>query len=106
MTTNLNKLSVKVDVEDKDNTTFGLGGWKSRVGGLRDVEADLAGFWQSAMSGAVDSEVFPNLGTADRVVTVSPTGAAADTAYMFQAGEFSYELLGQIGEVTLFTLAA
>lgn len=104
MTTDLNKMTVKADVEDKESTTFGTGGWKSRVGGLRDFSLDLSGFWQSATSGAIDPEAWSAVGVADRVVSVSPTGVAGATCYMGQAGELSYEVFGQIGEITPFAL--
>ncbi len=104
-TTDLNQISLKADVEDKDNTTFGQGGWKTRQGGLKDVSADHSGFWQAGTT-AIDADAFTNLGVADRVMTVTPTGVAADVAYFFQAGTFGYELLGQVGEVAPFSLTA
>lgn len=103
-TTDLNQIGLSGEVEELDNTTFGGGGYRSRIGGLRDVSADLQGFWQSATTDAVDPQAFPELGTADRVITMSPTGVAASTAYMFQAGKFNYNLGGQVGEVMPFSL--
>lgn len=105
MTTDLNSVSLKGEVEDKDNTTFGNGGWRTRQGGLRDVTADLAGLWQ-ADTVSVDSEAFTNLGVVDRVVTVSPDGLAGSPAFFFQAGSFSYEIFDQVGELAPFSLNA
>ena len=105
LTTDLNQIALNLSVEDQENTTFGSGGFRSRVGGLKNVDADLSGFWQSATVDAIDPQAFANLGVADRVVTMSPTGAAGSTAYLFQAGQFSYELLGSIGEVTPFSVS-
>ncbi len=104
MTTDINKISVKAEVEELDTTVFGGGGYKSRIGGLKDVMADLAGFWQSATSAAVDVEAFPDLGVAGRPVTVSPAGTAGNVAYMFLGGKFNYEIFGQVGEVAPFSL--
>lgn len=103
-TTDLNQITLNVSADELDSTTFGGGGWRSRTGGLRTVGAQLAGFWQSAASAAVDPEAFPNLGTADRVVTVAPDSAETTPAYLFQAGQFSYEMFGQVGDLTPFTL--
>lgn len=105
MTTDLNQIALNMSIEDQENTTFGSGGFRSRVGGLKSVEADLSGYWQSATSGAIDPEAFPDLGVADRVVTMSPDNAEGSTAYFFQAGKFSYEMFGSIGEVTPFSLS-
>lgn len=103
-TTDLNEMSLSVEVDEQENTTFGGGGYRSRLGGLRSVEAELGGYWQSAMTNAVDPQAFNNLGTIDRVVTVSPTGAVGSAAYMAQMGKFSYELGGGVGEVMPFSL--
>ena len=104
-TTDLNKVTVKAEVDDLDATTFGGGGYKARLGGLRDVMADLGGFWQSAISAAVDPQIFSELGTADRPVTVMPTPTEASVAYMFLGAKFSYEMFGQVGEITPFSLS-
>lgn len=103
-TTDSNEISLSVEVDDQETTTFGGGGWRSRLGGLRSVEAELSGLWQAG-DAQVDAEVFPSLGTVNEVVTISPTGVEAATAYLLQAGKFSYELLGDVGEVAPFTLS-
>lgn len=103
MTTDANKLTVKVEVEDKEKTTFGTGGWKSRAGGLKDFSAELEGYWQAG-TGQIDDEAFSKLGTTGEPFSATPTGAVNDVAYFGQAGEFSYELLGQVGDMTPFTL--
>lgn len=105
LTTDLNQISLNMAVEDQENTTFGGGGYRSRVGGLKNVDADLSGYWQSATLDAVDPQMISALGVADRVVTMSPTGVATATAYLFQAGQFSYEMFGSIGEVTPFSVS-
>lgn len=105
MTTDLNQISLNLSVEDQENTTFGSGGYRSRVGGLKSVDADLSGFWQSATADAIDPQAFAALGVADRPVTMSPDGAAGSVAYLFQAGQFSYEMFGSIGEVTPFSVS-
>lgn len=103
-TTDLNQVSLNITAEQLDATTFGGGGYRARQGGLRSVESQVAGFWQSATSGAVDPETFPDLGTADRVVTLAPDSAETTPAYLFQAGKFAYQPFGQIGALTPFSL--
>lgn len=103
-TSDLNQLSINASVDDLDNTVFGLGGFRRRTGGLRSVEASYSGFWQSAAIDAVDPQAFSQLGTADQVVTIANDDAEGSTAFMFQGGKFSYNMFGQIGEVTPFDL--
>lgn len=111
-TTDLNQLSLKVDVDDLDTTVYqpaGSGGYRTRIGGLRNTEAQLDGYWQSGATTAIvdapDKEAFPDLGTIDRVVTITPAGTEAQASYIVQAGKFNYEAYGSIGEVTPFTLS-
>lgn len=101
-TTDMNELSMTMEVDDQENTTFGGGGYKSRVGGLKDVKADLKGYWQSGTTSAVDPQVFSNLAVS-QVITVTPAGVAAEAAFMFNAAHFSYEILGGVGDVAPFT---
>lgn len=108
-TTDLNQLTLKAEVEEKETTTFGGNGYRSRVGGLRDISADLSGYWQSATAGTVasapDPAAFSNFGTVNKVVTFTPAGVQGETAYIAQLGQFNYELGDAIGEVLPFSLS-
>lgn len=100
-----NKLTVALSVDELETTAFGGGGYRSRIGGLRDVEATVEGFQEDGAS-TIGPELFPDLGTADRVWTASPTGVATTTAYLFQAGKFKLSQFGDVGQVAPFTLNA
>lgn len=104
-TTRLNQVSLNVSAEDLEDTTFGGNGFRSRKGGLKTIESELAGFLDSDASVGVDPEIFPNLGTHDRVVTMSHDDAESSVAYMYQAGQFSYDLFGSVGELTPFSVS-
>lgn len=95
-----NKLSLEATAEAKETTTFGQGGYRSRIGGLKSVEAAVDGFWSST----VDADAAGNVGVGDRPVTISPTGAAGSPAYMFRAGLFEYQLGDAVGELFPFTV--
>ena len=103
-TTDLNQVTLSASADELDSTTFGSSGWRSRAGGLKSVTAQLAGYWQSAESDAPDPQAFPDLGVADRVVTIAPDNAEGTVAYLFQAVKLSYQLFGQVGEMTPFSL--
>ncbi|MEO5875520.1 MAG: hypothetical protein ABIS86_17020 [Streptosporangiaceae bacterium] len=100
LTTYSNEMSLKQSVEDKDVTTFGSSGWKSRIGGLKTVEADMKGFWDLA----VDPAALTGLGVADQVYTFTGTGVETDPAWFFQAANFSLERFGSVGDVDPFSL--
>ena len=103
-TTDLNQITLGATVDEQDSTTFGSGGYRSRVGGLKDVTAQLAGFWQSATAAAPDPQAFPDLGVADRVSTFAPTSTEGSVAYTAQLGKFAYDMFGAVGDVTPFSL--
>ena len=103
-TTDLNQITLGATVDEQDSTTFGSGGYRSRLGGLKTVQAQVAGFWQSATAAAPDPQAFPDLGVADRVATFAPTPTEGSVAYTALLGKFGYEMFGQIGDATPFSL--
>lgn len=104
-TADANQVNLSASAVELDVTTFGSG-WRQRIGGLRDVEAQVAGYWYSASSGAPDPEIFPALGTANQVMTVAPSSAEGSVAYMCQVGKFSGQMFGQVGEAVPFSMSA
>lgn len=95
-----NKLTLDISAAELDATVFSGGGWKKSVGGLKSVVSSLEGLWDSGP----DAEGFTDLGTAGRVVTVSPDGAEGSAAYLFQAAKLKYSAFGKVGDLTPFSL--
>jgi len=110
MTTDTNKLSLSGSADELDSTVFvpptdANSGWRTRKGGLLDVDVALEGLWQSGTSQAIDPQAFANLGVAGTVATVSPTGVATDPCFMVQAIESSYDQGDAVGALYPFKLA-
>jgi hypothetical protein len=103
-TTDLNTVNVDASVDDQETTTFGGSGYKTRIGGLRNVESALKGNWQSAASDAVDPNAFADLGVVDRVATFAPTSTAGSVAYFYQAANLTYNVFGGVGDLAPFDL--
>lgn len=103
MTTDMNQLSLSASADELEDTTFGSNKYRTRKPGLKDVEADLEGYWQAGTS-SIDNEAFTNLGVADRVITMSPTGVEGETAYLWRGEKFSYAAFGSIGDLAPFSL--
>lgn len=103
--TDLNKLQLNAEATALDSTTFGAT-YRSMAGGLKSWNYDMAGYWQSATSQAVDPESFPDLATAGRVFTVGADQTAGTACYMGQGGKFSYMLGGSLGELMPFSLSS
>lgn len=100
-TTDLNQVQFKTSVDELEKTTF-TSDYKVRQGGLKDVDLTLNGYW----SETADAAGFGALGAGARPVTISPTGAVGDVAYMAQLGGFSYEVGDKVGSMLPFTLGA
>lgn len=98
----LHKVNIKATVAELENTTFGSGGYRSRIGGLKTVSLAGDGYWDSTP----DASLFGALGTANRVFTISPQGAATNVAYLWRAGEFVYDVFGAAGSVAPFNISA
>lgn len=71
------KVTLDVEVEDLETTAFGTGGWKSRVGGLKDGSLSLE-LNQDFAASAVDATLWPLLGTVF-TAKVRPTSNAIST---------------------------
>ncbi len=99
LTSYLNKVSLKASVDELKVTTFGNAS-EVRLGGLKTVEFTEDGFWTSVP----DAAKFAALGIADRAVTVCPEGAEQKTAYLFQAGDFNYDVFGTVGSAAPFNV--
>jgi len=75
VTTSVASVTINVEADDIDTTAFGGSGWRSKVSGLKQASMDVE-FHQDMASGAIDSVVWPLLGST-AAVTVRPGGSAA-----------------------------
>lgn len=62
------KIELKIEVEDKDITTFGSAGWSEILGGIKSYEFGLT-FKQDIAASAIDSILWPLFGTVVAVET-------------------------------------
>lgn len=102
MTTDLNQLQLDLPRDALVNTPFGSTAQR-RASGFQDVQAQLAGFYDAA-DDAVDEKTFAAMGSTLQVVTHTVSGTELDVAYFYQAKQFNYEVFGQVGEMTPFSL--
>jgi hypothetical protein len=55
------KIELSVEVDTKEATTFGSGGWAENLGGIKSAELSLT-FKQDVAASAIDSVIWPLLG--------------------------------------------
>jgi hypothetical protein len=99
LTGNSNKVEIQAEVEDKDATNYGSGGWKELLGGLAAAQITGEGQWEAGDASKVDDNAFADLGGIGPW-SVGPLGAnVGDLAYFTYALRSSYEFLGEVGEI-------
>jgi hypothetical protein len=101
LTESTNKVEVTSNVQTKDTTTYGSGGWKEFKGGIFSTEIKDSGFFEAGFDSAPDDTVWAALGSATLPYTVGPTGATDGAlAYLTRALRKKHGVLeGSIGDV-------
>ena len=98
-----NKLEISAEVEDKETTNFGSGGWKEFRGGIAATEISAEGQWEAGDPSLVDNERWTSLGGLGPW-TAGPDGAAVgNLAYFTNALSGKYVLGGEVGDVAPWT---
>lgn len=100
-----NRLMWALEAAAKDKATFRSQGWAEPVAGLKSHTFDMSGFW-SAGTDDVDDQVFAGLGSVSSVFSFGPDETEGGVAYIANAGMFSYQLLGDHGELAPFSLTS
>lgn len=78
LSTNIASVSLDMTTEEVETTSFGNGGFRSRVGGLKDASITLD-FHQDFGAGSVHSILYPLHGQAATVVVKPTSGAVSAT---------------------------
>jgi hypothetical protein len=99
-TTVSNQVNMSITVEDQDATVFGTNGYRARLPGLRNVEANIEGLLDAPQ----DNSTFTNISVVDHPITIAPASTEGGKSYIFQGGRFNYELFGAVGEIAPFSL--
>lgn len=101
-----NSVELSAEVEDQDVTVFGNNGWKSVIGGLRDVTIENEGFWDAGNYGLPDDRLFTDLGVTAVPATVTPTPNVGDVSYFTRVMRPDYSFGDQVGNVLPFSTSA
>jgi hypothetical protein len=100
LTGNSNKVELSSEVEAKEATNYGSGGYKEFVGGLGSAEISAEGQWEAGDTTKVDDGAWAGLGgVGPWSISANNAAAVGDLAYFTQALRSDYKLLGEVGEV-------
>lgn len=98
-----NAVTLDVTVDEQEVTTLQSGGFKERIGGLKDSSISIDGFFEAG-SEKPDALLGANVGN-EIICTIVPDAGVGNTAYFLKSKLFSYTILGAIGEVAPFSLS-
>lgn len=90
VTSSCASVTISVEADDVETTSFGTNGWRTRVGGLKSGTVDFE-FHQDMAAGAIDELVWSNLG-GTAAVSVRPGGTAVVGA---SNAEYRFDVLVQ-----------
>jgi hypothetical protein len=100
LTSQSNKIELSSEVEDKDATNYGSGGWKEVLGGLGSAELSGEGQWEAGDTTKVDDASWSQLGGVGPWSVSANNGAAVgDLAYFMGALRSDYALFDTVGEI-------
>ncbi|WP_030267943.1 hypothetical protein [Streptomyces sp. NRRL B-24484] len=99
LTGSSNKVELQSEVEEKDGTTFGSGGWKAPKGGLASSSIQGEGLWEAGDPGLIDDVAWATLGGVGPWTVCPDTAALGSLAYFTQMLRCDYSLLGEVGEL-------
>jgi hypothetical protein len=102
VTTSCASVTISVEADDVETTSFGGSGFRTRIGGLKSGTVDFE-FHQDYASGSIDGLIFPLLG-GTAAVSVRPGGTAIASAsnpqYNFDVLVTSYNPVdGAVGDL-------
>lgn len=99
-----NTLAIEYGADAIDDTVFGAD-TRTLMGGLKFHRFSLGGFYRAA-TGAIDTVVFPLIGTSDTLVTWAPTNTAGDRAFFGKTLANQYQPFGgSVGDAARFSLS-
>jgi hypothetical protein len=104
---NVAQVSIALEADDVETTSFGDNGFRTRIGGLRSGTVSMD-FHNDFAAGAIDSQIYNLLG-GTAAVTVRPGGTAAvgsaNPEYRFTALVTEYSVEGAVGDLATFSVS-
>ncbi|MFE7559667.1 hypothetical protein [Kitasatospora sp. NPDC057500] len=99
LTSASNKVELTTEVEEKDRTTYGSGGWKRVQGGLGSSKVSAEGLWEAGDPGLIDDAAWAQLGGVGPWTICPHLATVGSLAYLTQALRADYTLGGQVGDL-------
>lgn len=97
--------TLSYEAEALDATTFGSGGTREWVGGLKSYSLEMSGLF-SAGTNEVDPVLFSAIGSSGAMTVCPTTGADGEPGFIFEEVLFNYAPGASVGELYAFSTTA
>ena len=103
LSSNITSVSLDINADDLDVTTINSGGFRSRIGSLKDSTLTMDGFYEAGTD-KPDALLGASVGN-ELIVTTVPDAGVGNTAYFLKSRLFEYSILGEIGDIAPFSIS-
>ena len=103
LSSHITSVNLDITAEELDATTINSGGFRSKLGGLKDSTLSMDGFFEAGAE-KPDALLGASIGN-ELIVTTVPDSGVGNTAYFMKSRLFSYSMFGTIGEIAPFSIS-
>ena len=103
LSSNINAVTLDITADEVEVTTLQSGGFKERLGGLKDSTISMDGFFESGAN-KPDALLGASVGN-EIIATIVPDAGVGNIAYFLKSKLFSYNIFGAVGEVAPFNIS-
>jgi len=96
-------VNLEITAEELDATTINSGGFREKLGGLKDSTLSMDGFYEAGAN-KPDALLGASIGN-ELIVTTVPDAGVGNTAYFMKSRLFSYQMFGSVGEIAPFSIS-
>lgn len=96
-------VNLEINAEELDATTINSGGFRERLGGLKDSSLQIDGFYEAG-SNKPDALLGASIGN-ELIVSAIPDAGVGNIAYFMKSRLFEYSIFGEVGEIAPFSIS-
>ena len=104
LSSHVNSMNLNLTSEELDTTSINSGGYRSKVGGLKDCQFTAEGYFEAG-SNKPDALLGVSSGS-EHIISLMADNGTGNASYFFKARQFDYGMFGAVGDLTPFSLSA
>ena len=103
LSSHITSVNLDITADELDATTINSGGFREKLGGLKDSTLSMDGFYEAGAN-KPDALLGASIGN-ELIVTTVPDAGVGNTAYFMKSRLFSYQMFGSVGEIAPFSIS-